>query len=225
MMSASPQEGNGDTVESGATPLELFFDLIFVFAFTQVTGILSDHLTWSGMLQGAALLAALWWASYRALRAWCPRHEGDRRQRLEYRSKYLEEWSPTHKESKLEASAPWAEEIRSSEPRWLVGSQTPGLITSPPSSSGPLLPPPSCHTSAPKSKWARSRSSRFPSQRCPPRHVFDRVAARESVTQVPGVRSSHAPARCELRSNRRQNASHTQNRRLRRFSSMAFPLI
>ena len=33
-----------------------------MFAFTQVTSFLSDHLTWSGMLQGTALLAALWWA-------------------------------------------------------------------------------------------------------------------------------------------------------------------
>ena len=60
--SASTQEGNGGTIEQGATPLELFFDLVFVFAFTQVTSFLSDHLTWVGVLQGAALLAVLWWA-------------------------------------------------------------------------------------------------------------------------------------------------------------------
>ena len=58
----SSQRENEDTIEQGATPLELFFDLVFVFAFTQVTSFLSDHLTWTGMLQGAALLAALWWA-------------------------------------------------------------------------------------------------------------------------------------------------------------------
>src|ERR687895_1802405 len=48
------------------TPLELFFDLIFVFALTQVTGFLSDHPTWIGMLQGAALLVVLWaaWGGY-----------------------------------------------------------------------------------------------------------------------------------------------------------------
>src|SRR5215208_2687353 len=48
------------------TPLELFFDLVFVFAFTQVARFPSDHLTWPGMLQAAALLAALWlvWGSY-----------------------------------------------------------------------------------------------------------------------------------------------------------------
>jgi low temperature requirement protein LtrA len=57
--SASSQQGNEDSIESGATPLELYFDLVFVFAFTQVTGFLSDHLTWTGVLQGAALLAAM----------------------------------------------------------------------------------------------------------------------------------------------------------------------
>ena len=60
--SGSSQQQNEDTIEQGATPLELFFDLVFVFAFTQVTSFLSDHLTWTGMLQGTALLAALWWA-------------------------------------------------------------------------------------------------------------------------------------------------------------------
>ena len=52
--------------EQRVTPLELFFDLVFVFALTQVTGFLSHHLTWVGMLQGAALLAALWtaWEGY-----------------------------------------------------------------------------------------------------------------------------------------------------------------
>jgi low temperature requirement protein LtrA len=48
--------------EQEVTPLELFFDLVFVFAFTQVTGFLAHHLTWAGMARGAALLAALWWA-------------------------------------------------------------------------------------------------------------------------------------------------------------------
>ena len=56
----------GDPVEQRVTPLELFFDLVFVFALTQVTGFLADHLSWVGVLQGAALLAALWssWAVY-----------------------------------------------------------------------------------------------------------------------------------------------------------------
>ncbi len=45
-----------------ASTLELFFDLVFVFAFTQVTSFLVDHLTWVGLVRGAAILAAVWWA-------------------------------------------------------------------------------------------------------------------------------------------------------------------
>ncbi|SEL51404.1 low temperature requirement protein A [Haloferax larsenii] len=48
--------------EQSVTPLELFFDLVFVFAFTQVSSFLAHHLTWSGLVQGAALLCVLWWA-------------------------------------------------------------------------------------------------------------------------------------------------------------------
>jgi low temperature requirement protein LtrA len=60
--SARTATEGGDSYEQRVTPLELFFDLVFVFALTQVTGFLADHLTWTGMLQGAALLAVLWWA-------------------------------------------------------------------------------------------------------------------------------------------------------------------
>ena len=44
------------------TPLELFFDLVFVFALTQVTGFMSDDPTWEGIGRGMLILAALWWA-------------------------------------------------------------------------------------------------------------------------------------------------------------------
>src|SRR5438105_2655612 len=44
------------------TPLELFFDLVVVFAITQVTTFLSRSPTWGGLLRGALLLGALWWA-------------------------------------------------------------------------------------------------------------------------------------------------------------------
>ena len=50
--------------EHRVTPLELFFDLAFVFAFTQVTSLLVDDPTWGGVLRGMLVLAALWWA-------WC----------------------------------------------------------------------------------------------------------------------------------------------------------
>ena len=48
--------------EQRVTPLELFFDLVFVFGFTQVTTLLSDDPTWSGLGHGLLILAALWWA-------------------------------------------------------------------------------------------------------------------------------------------------------------------
>ena len=48
--------------EQRVTPLELFFDLVFVFGFTQVTTVLSDDPSWSGLGHGLLILAALWWA-------------------------------------------------------------------------------------------------------------------------------------------------------------------
>src|SRR6266853_2123315 len=47
--------------EQRVTPLELLFDLVFVFAFTQVTTVLSDDPTWGGLGHGLLILAALWW--------------------------------------------------------------------------------------------------------------------------------------------------------------------
>ena len=48
--------------EHRVTPLELFFDLVFVFAITQVTILLADDPTWGGVLRGMLVLGALWWA-------------------------------------------------------------------------------------------------------------------------------------------------------------------
>jgi low temperature requirement protein LtrA len=48
--------------EHQVTPLELFFDLTFVFAMTQVTNLLADDPTWLGAFRGMLVLAALWWA-------------------------------------------------------------------------------------------------------------------------------------------------------------------
>jgi low temperature requirement protein LtrA len=48
--------------EQRVTSLELFFDLVFVFAITQVTGLLSDDPTWGGLGRGLLVLGALWWA-------------------------------------------------------------------------------------------------------------------------------------------------------------------
>jgi low temperature requirement protein LtrA len=48
--------------EARVTPLELFFDLVFVFGLTQVTGMLSSDPTWEGLARGLLVLGALWWA-------------------------------------------------------------------------------------------------------------------------------------------------------------------
>ncbi len=48
--------------EQRVTPLELFFDLVFVFALTQVTTVLSDNPTWSGLGHGLLILGVLWWS-------------------------------------------------------------------------------------------------------------------------------------------------------------------
>jgi low temperature requirement protein LtrA len=48
--------------EQRVTPLELFFDLVFVFAITQVTGLMADDASWGGLARGLLVLAALWWA-------------------------------------------------------------------------------------------------------------------------------------------------------------------
>lgn len=42
--------------------VELFFDLVFVFAITQISHTLLAHLSWMGALQAAMLLMAVWWA-------------------------------------------------------------------------------------------------------------------------------------------------------------------
>lgn len=46
----------------GASFLELFFDLVFVFAITQVSHLLLDHLTWVGLGQSTIALLVVWWA-------------------------------------------------------------------------------------------------------------------------------------------------------------------
>jgi low temperature requirement protein LtrA len=47
--------------EHSVTPRELFFDLVFVFAFTQVTTLLADDATFAGIGRGVLVLGALWW--------------------------------------------------------------------------------------------------------------------------------------------------------------------
>jgi low temperature requirement protein LtrA len=54
--SAAPRE------EERVTPLELFFDLVFVLAITQCTALMSHDSTWSGLIQGLLVLGVLWWS-------------------------------------------------------------------------------------------------------------------------------------------------------------------
>src|SRR5262245_44630784 len=47
--------------ESRVSPLELFFDLVFVVSFTQVTLLMADKPTWEGLGEGMLILLAVWW--------------------------------------------------------------------------------------------------------------------------------------------------------------------
>ena len=58
-MTVQSRDENG---EERVTPLELFFDLVFVFAFTQVTALISGDPTWAGLAKGLVVLGVLWWA-------------------------------------------------------------------------------------------------------------------------------------------------------------------
>src|SRR5215212_7942882 len=51
-----------DGDEQRVTNLELFFDLVYVFAVTQLSHRLLDHLTVGGVLETLFLLLAVWWA-------------------------------------------------------------------------------------------------------------------------------------------------------------------
>jgi low temperature requirement protein LtrA len=48
--------------ERRTTPVELLWDLAFVFAITQVSAFLEHHLTWGGFFHAMRLLALVWWA-------------------------------------------------------------------------------------------------------------------------------------------------------------------
>ena len=58
-MSTIPEELEA---EQSVTALELFFDLVFVFAITQVTGFLYHDPSWTRLVEALAILMALWWA-------------------------------------------------------------------------------------------------------------------------------------------------------------------
>jgi low temperature requirement protein LtrA len=50
------------TEERRTSPVELLWDLVFVFAVTQVTSLITHKLTWTGIAEGLLALALIWWA-------------------------------------------------------------------------------------------------------------------------------------------------------------------
>ena len=48
--------------EARVTPLELFFDLVFVLALTQCTALMAEEPTWTGVGKGLLVLGMLWWS-------------------------------------------------------------------------------------------------------------------------------------------------------------------
>jgi low temperature requirement protein LtrA len=48
--------------EHRVSTLELFFDLVFVFAITQISHLLLEHLDWRGVLESVMVLLFVWWA-------------------------------------------------------------------------------------------------------------------------------------------------------------------
>ncbi len=42
--------------------LELFFDLVYVFAITQISHLILEEMSWQGLAEAAVTFAAVWWA-------------------------------------------------------------------------------------------------------------------------------------------------------------------
>ena len=63
-MTAVAREDHAVAPGHRVTTLELFFDLVFVYAITQVTQLMADDLTGRGALRGLLVIALLWWC-------WC----------------------------------------------------------------------------------------------------------------------------------------------------------
>jgi low temperature requirement protein LtrA len=59
MAAVKPGSLAAPDVDAGTTPLELFFDLVFVFLVTQMTSLLADG--WFGLGRAVLVLAVTWW--------------------------------------------------------------------------------------------------------------------------------------------------------------------
>ena len=62
VLSGTKPRVSASTIEERVSPLELFFDLVFVLSFTQVTALMAVDPTWETLGEGILILAALWWA-------------------------------------------------------------------------------------------------------------------------------------------------------------------
>jgi low temperature requirement protein LtrA len=58
---AAPRARTSEEPQS-ATFIELFFDLVFVYALTQVTSLIIEDFTWSGAARGVVVAWLVWWA-------------------------------------------------------------------------------------------------------------------------------------------------------------------
>ena len=61
-MSARHLRRRGDGEAQSITPVELFFDLVYVFAVTQLSHLILDDLSAEGIARAAFLLLVVWWA-------------------------------------------------------------------------------------------------------------------------------------------------------------------
>jgi low temperature requirement protein LtrA len=57
----APRRGPALREEERVTPLELFFDLVFVLAITQCTALMAADPSWQGLARGLLVLGVLWW--------------------------------------------------------------------------------------------------------------------------------------------------------------------
>jgi len=48
--------------DAAVTPLELFFDLVFVFGLVQITTFMAADLSGRGLLHGVLIIGLLWWS-------------------------------------------------------------------------------------------------------------------------------------------------------------------
>ncbi len=59
---AAPAPAGDPAIERRTTPIELLWDLVFVFAITQVTTLFAHDAKWRGLGEAMLILALVWWA-------------------------------------------------------------------------------------------------------------------------------------------------------------------